>query len=202
MSMIQATPGRHLDLGCGAHPRNPYNFSELYGIDIADNSCTCDSCIFIKADPAIDPLPFEDSFFDSVSAYDFLEHIPRLLYVNNQPIFPFIRLMDEIHRVLKPQGKFLALTPNFPNKCAFSDPTHVNFITQDTLNYFASPHLWARMYGFAGNFSILENRLVNFMCYIESGNRQSTVRRAAKTLHSLIRPSIKQHLVWSVIANK
>ena len=35
--------------------------------------------------------------------------------------------MNEIYRVLKPNGYFLHRTPAFPAKQAFSDPTHVKF---------------------------------------------------------------------------
>ena len=30
--------GRHLDLGCGLRPRNPYKHQEVWGLDISDVS--------------------------------------------------------------------------------------------------------------------------------------------------------------------
>jgi SAM-dependent methyltransferase len=60
----------------------------------------------------LEPIPFESNFFDSVSAYDFLEHIPRQA-IDYQAMItrvPFLELMSEIHRVLKPNGRFFALT--------------------------------------------------------------------------------------------
>jgi hypothetical protein len=64
--------------------------------------------------------------------------------------------MDEIHRVLKMGGIFLSLTPAYPDAKAFQDPTHVNFITDRTFpDYFCSPNLWGRMYGFKGNFILV-----------------------------------------------
>ena len=45
-------------------------------------------------------MPFPDQFFDFVTAHDFLEHIPRLIYSPARRL-PFVELMNEIWRVLK-----------------------------------------------------------------------------------------------------
>jgi hypothetical protein len=63
--------------------------------------------------------------------------------------------MNEIWRVLKPRGRFLSQTPAFPQVAAFTDPTHVNIITEQTFPvYFCEP-FWARPYGFRGSFKII-----------------------------------------------
>jgi hypothetical protein len=62
--------------------------------------------------------------------------------------------MSEIWRVLKFNGKFLSFTPAFPSEAAFTDPTHVNIITEQTYNYFDAQNNWAKMYGFKGAFII------------------------------------------------
>jgi hypothetical protein len=64
-----------LDLGCGASPKNPFNANEVYGIDLRNSP---DERIRF-ADLSIDPIPHADEMFDFVSAYDFIEHIPRVL---------------------------------------------------------------------------------------------------------------------------
>ena len=135
-----------LDLGCGETIRNPYQALKVVGLDIQD------------ADLAIEPIPFKDNYFDFVTAYDFLEHIPRLLYVP-QRRYPFVELMSEIYRVLNIGGKFLSSTPAFPHGAAFQDPTHVNIITPDTFyEYFDDQKTWAKMYGFKGAFHISNMR--------------------------------------------
>ncbi len=151
-------PSRHLDLGCGAVPRNPYKATEVHGIDIA-LPAGADTSRFRAANLAVDAIPHADSTFDSISAYDFLEHMPRVLLTadGRSTRFPFVELMNEIHRVLKPGGRLFALTPAWPRAEAFHDPTHVNPITLGTAGYFCGERPGARMYGFEGSFSLLRN---------------------------------------------
>lgn len=106
------------------------------------------------ADVVVELTPFSDDFFNVISPYDFIEHIPRVIYAPSL-IFPFVNLMDEIYRCLRPVGQFLSFTPSFPSPVAFQDPTHVNIITESTFpNYFCEPLLWAKMYGFFGKFNL------------------------------------------------
>ena len=57
-------------------------------------------------------------------------------------------------RALKPGGLLYAQTPAYPNSAAFTDPTHVNIITESTHEYFTRPRLTARQYGFKGDFAV------------------------------------------------
>jgi SAM-dependent methyltransferase len=66
-------------------------------------------------------------------------------------------MMNEIHRILRPGGLFIALTPCFPSPAAFTDPTHVNFISEETHLYFSGPNYAnVKGYGFMGKFNLLE----------------------------------------------
>lgn len=149
---------RHLDLGCGASPRNPYRRDEVHAIDLSAPE-GMDARFFRQANLSLDPIPHADSTFDSISAFDFLEHVPRVLMTadGRGTRFPFIELMNQIHRVLKPGGKLYALTPAFPRQEAFQDPTHVNIITEQTWRYFCGEKPAGRMYGFSGRFEMLKN---------------------------------------------
>jgi SAM-dependent methyltransferase len=152
-AMKDAPVTRHLDLGCGGRPRNPYARDVVCGVDIAP--APVDADVEIRtANLAVQRIPFGDDEFDSVSAYDFLEHIPRVLPTadGRGTRFPFIELMNEVWRVLRPSGRFYASTPAYPHAMAFQDPTHVNILTKDSHTYFARPQLLARMYGFTGDF--------------------------------------------------
>ena len=142
---------KSLDLGSGRNPKNTFGADELYGIDIQENlgnpQVKC-------ADLAIEPIPFDDDSFEFVTAHDFLEHIPRVVYAPKRRN-AFVEVMNEIYRVLKPGGTFLSLTPAFPQPAVFRDPTHVNFITDETFPlYFDDKNRWASIYGFRGAFAI------------------------------------------------
>jgi SAM-dependent methyltransferase len=147
---LDITNSTTLDIGCGETPRNPFHAKNIYGLDIRE-----DVTKNIRyADLTTEALPYADGMFDYITAYDFLEHIPRVVYVPERR-FPFIQLMNEIYRTLKPGGIFLSRTPFYPISSAFTDPTHVNVITADTfLRYFDDQFTWARMYGFEGAFRI------------------------------------------------
>jgi SAM-dependent methyltransferase len=143
-----------LDLGFGLKPRNPFNADELFGIDIRPN----ENQDIKVADLAIEAIPFPDDHFDYVSAYDFIEHIPRVIYNPNRR-FSFIELMNEIYRVLKMGGTFASFTPAFPKEAAFVDPTHVNIITENTFPlYFDNKNRWGKDYGFIGSFEIVDQK--------------------------------------------
>jgi SAM-dependent methyltransferase len=188
----------HLDLGCGQRPKNPYGLPRVFGVDIRAG-LQIDGVERIEAaNLSSQPIPFEDSQFDSVSAYDFLEHVPRVrVDAQGQTHFPFVQLMNEIWRVLKPGGMLYAVTPAFPHEKAFRDPTHVNIITHKTHRYFTRPGLEAAMYGFVGDFDL---------------RRQVRMHpRGAYEPHGLPRLLLRQldglagkrsHLLWELQANK
>lgn len=146
----------HLDLGCGLNPQNPYKRDQLFGIDIRDDSrmVLAQRGIIIKqANLVFEDIPFEDDFFASVSAIDFLEHVPRQIASGpNELRYPFIHLMNEVWRVLAPGGRFLAVTPAYPSPLVFADPTHVNYIASGTHDYFCGEKPVGSIYGFKGRF--------------------------------------------------
>lgn len=141
---------RTLDLGCGLRPKNPFQMDQVYGVDISENT----PLNIRGADLAVEPIPFENNYFDGVSAFDFIEHIPRIIYMPSRR-FCFVELMNEIYRVLKPGGLFFSFTPAYPAPAVFRDPTHVNIITDETFPmYFDDKNRIATIYGFNGYFRI------------------------------------------------
>ncbi len=138
-----------VDLGCGGGPRNDFGADEAWGVDLYAAGPTVRA-----ADLVVDPIPWPDSSVDYVLAYDFVEHVPRLLYVDGVRRSPFIDLMSEVWRVLRPGGRFYACTPALPHPEAFVDPTHVNFVTEGTLAYFTDhARTLTATYGFRGQFA-------------------------------------------------
>lgn len=153
---------RHLDIGCGGHARNPYKAERLFGLDIMAEAGDPRVDEYASANLAVERIPFGDGFFDSVSAYDFLEHVPRSLYLPGRGgmRFPFVELMNEIWRVLKDGGLLYASTPCYPFQEAFVDPTHVNYITGKSHFYFTGPSPMAAPYGFVGCFDAVRVKVI------------------------------------------
>jgi SAM-dependent methyltransferase len=141
-----------VDFGCGSRPRNPLKANKVVGLDVFEDPPFLMSGELSYMQVSADgKLPFENSSIDALTAFDVLEHIPRQSGYSHTN--PFIEIMNEIHRVLRPGGLFLAVTPSFPSGAAFQDPTHVNIISKDTHKYF-SDEVWGRSlgYGFRGEF--------------------------------------------------
>jgi SAM-dependent methyltransferase len=150
-----------VDLGCGTNPRNPFNADRLIGVD-----CHPPFGNVMQCDIGFEALPFNDASIDFVTAFDFIEHLPRFA-LREKPFNPFIDAMSEIWRILKPNAVFFAKTPAYPSAAAFQDPTHVNIITDQTVGYFAKrpcldgtlidPLLLplGKQYGFKGEFLLI-----------------------------------------------
>jgi SAM-dependent methyltransferase len=188
---------KHLDLGCGLDPKNHFNANELYGCDIRDltNQLSLKGIKFKSANLVLESIPFENNYFDSVSAMDFLEHIPRqIIDADGKIRNSFVELMNEIYRVLKPNGIFFASTPIFPHPWAFIDPTHVNIMSDKTYTYFIGPENHGQMYGFKGNFSKKQ-------VYMDTPNNyakknESNFKKTLRRFHRKFFKGGLSHQVW------
>ena len=110
--LIPATArnGRILDVGCGSHPffLESTEFSQKHGIDKVITQQQQEKFrqqgIFLQPYDIemSDRLPFEDDSFDVVTMLAVFEHIdPDKLTL----------LIREIHRILKPSGRYILTTP-------------------------------------------------------------------------------------------
>lgn len=72
-----------------------------------------------------EPLPFEDNSIDEIAAYEVLDHVENLIFV-----------MNEMWRVLKPEGLLKGKLPREGGRGALADPTHKRIIITDTFDYF------------------------------------------------------------------
>jgi SAM-dependent methyltransferase len=144
--------GLAVDIGCGSRPKNPFRASSTIGVDFVARPETG----VLGCDIVRQGLPLSDNEASFVTAFDFIEHLPRTV-VGERTRFPFVDLMNEVWRILRPGGFFLSYTPAHPFAIAHTDPTHVNIITEATFpRYFCAPEVMAGVYGFQGNFSLVE----------------------------------------------
>jgi len=123
-----------LDIGCG----NKKSTGAL-GLDI-------------KAFPGVDviadafehSLPFRSGTFTGVRCIHVLEHTDDL-----------VRVMEEIHRVLKPGGLLHLISPHGATLRFLGDPTHKTPITCSTFNYFLPDYA----YNFYGSARFLVEKI-------------------------------------------
>lgn len=78
------------------------------------------------------PYPFEDSSFDMIWCFHFLEHFQDLP-----------KIMDEFYRLLKPGGKLIINTPHFSSVEAYRHWQHCHFFARGSFDYFCEDsHEW------------------------------------------------------------
>ena len=203
---VAKTVSRHLDLGSGNTPRNPFSADEVFGLDLnlpsEDFVSPKNTKVDIVQGDATLGVPFPDSYFSSASAYDFLEHVPRVQqsFTEIALKFPFVWVMNEVWRVLVNGGTFIASTPAFPSSKAFQDPTHVNFITLGTHQYFTGQTPSARGYGFKGQFEL---RYAGWDAENNAWNpSQPEFRKMYRNFEHIFFKGGRSHITWKFIAVK
>jgi SAM-dependent methyltransferase len=111
----EATPLRILELGCGRNKRkNAIGLDRisLPGVDIVH-------------DLNRTPYPFEDSSFDEIYAIHVIEHLDSILSI-----------MEEIHRISRPNGRVVIVTPHHSDSISWQDPTHKWHLNLYSFSYF------------------------------------------------------------------
>jgi SAM-dependent methyltransferase len=106
---------RLLDVGCGMRKR-----PGAVGIDMNPRS-NAD----VIHDLNLFPYPFTDNHFDEVICDNVIEHLDDVL-----------KVMEEIHRVAKPDAPVTIIVPFFAHRQASTDPTHKHFFGVHSFDYF------------------------------------------------------------------
>ncbi|MCB0379922.1 MAG: class I SAM-dependent methyltransferase [Flavobacteriales bacterium] len=126
---------KKLNLGCGTDIREGW-----INLDNFD-----DKRIDVKHDLETFPYPFEDNYFDEIIAVNVLEHIENP-----------VRVIEELHRITAKNGKVTIRVPYYNSKDMGTDPTHKNFFSEHSLDYFdpSKKHCQERPYYSTARFSI------------------------------------------------
>jgi SAM-dependent methyltransferase len=107
-----------IDLGSGGGQR-----SGFYGLDMKAINEHVD--IIADLNAPLELLP--DNSVSEIYTCHVLEHVNK-----------FVELMEELHRVVRPDGLIDIRVPHFSNPYHYSDPTHVRFFGAFTYYYFTS----------------------------------------------------------------
>jgi len=132
-----------LELGCGGRKRN----KQAIGIDILDYQD-----VDIVGDVYDALASFPAMSVDSVCSYHFVEHVPDLA-----------KLLTELARIVKANGKVEFVAPHFSNPYFYSDPTHRSYFGLYTFCYFAYKTPFMRQvptYGYQTEFGIVNVDLI------------------------------------------
>ena len=127
----ESEPMKELLIGCGSRRmkdlflNNKKDFDNLTTLDCVDTHHPD-----VVWDLRNHPLPFKDSEFDEIHAYEVLEH---LAYQGDYEFF--FREFTEYARILKPGGAFLASVPAHDSVWALGDPSHKRVIMPQNLLY-------------------------------------------------------------------
>ena len=117
--ILETKGGIQLDIGCG-HNKQPgfvgMDVQDVPGVDVVHNWLDY-------------PWPFPDESVIRAIASHVIEHVPP----HN---FGFINFMNEVWRVMLPNGQFAISMPYATSHGMFQDPTHCNFCNETTWLYF------------------------------------------------------------------
>lgn len=143
-----------VDLGCG------FRKEGNIGIDLSAEGRDVDLLCRL----GFEEIPLGDASVDKVFCRDFLEHLPKAVWVESRGglVYPIIDLVNEVWRILRPGGLFESLTPVYPHPEVHQDPTHLSVWTLSSMKYFCGEFPIAKLYGVDAHFELLENREQDF----------------------------------------
>lgn len=141
--LLEEKGGIKLDIGCGANKQGDdwvgMDVQPLPGVDIVHDLLDI-------------PWPLPDECVLTAITSHVLEHIPKTQVIMDggklRTIHPLIMVMDEIWRVMKPDGNFAIAVPHGASKGFIQDPTHAAPLNEITWAYFDPEAFGGLFYSF------------------------------------------------------
>jgi SAM-dependent methyltransferase len=125
---------RRLNVGCGRDIKPGWinlDIAKAAGVDITADLEKC----------ATTPLPLDADCIDEFLLSHVMEHVTAVL-----------PLMQELHRVAKPNAVAVIRAPYGGSDDAWEDPTHVRAYFANSFAYFSQPSYWRADYGYRGDW--------------------------------------------------
>lgn len=157
---IPRTISERLDIACGQTLQTGWT-----GLDITDPKEVPipDGSKYIQHDVLTFPWPIESNSIYEARCSHFVEHIPHQLLGYPQWKNGLILFMEEVYRVLMPQGIITIMCPYYSSQRAHQDPTHCRSITENTFRYF-DPKWMADIgmnhYGIKTDFEVVSTQMI------------------------------------------
>jgi SAM-dependent methyltransferase len=123
-----------LNLGCGRSPLPGWinvDCVPLPGVDLVHDLDACAELLF----------PYQDNSVDEIFMSHTIEHLRNTL-----------PLMQELHRVAKPDALCTIRCPYGSSDDAWEDPTHVRPYFIRSFGFFSQPYFWRADYNFRGDW--------------------------------------------------
>jgi SAM-dependent methyltransferase len=120
--------GRILDIGCGSFPyflSHTY-FKKKYAIESSANAAGVEGINWFSLDlNNISRLPFEDSFFSTITLLAVIEHLDPT---------GLTTLLQECHRVLAPEGILIITTPSAWSDLILKNMANLSLVSKEEID--------------------------------------------------------------------
>lgn len=148
---------QRLDIACGQQLQTGWT-----GLDIANVSAP-EGAKYINHDVLSFPWPIADNSIYEARCSHFVEHIPHQLDGSSKTRNGLVLFMEEVYRVMMPQGIVTIMAPYYSSQRAWQDPTHIRGITENTFRYFDKKWLVSLgmgHYEIATDFEVLTTKMI------------------------------------------